>query len=148
MCEMDEVNEKEMILSQWQTCVEMANSVSQRRDTTNGIFITINLALIAAVSYKFDFMSIFVLTAGIALCVLWRVIINNYKYLNKVKFEVINDLEKNLPVKPYTNEWEKLDKLKESKKYRDGTKLEAILPIFFVVLYAVAIIIIVVGSKC
>lgn len=145
---MDEVNEKEMILSQWQTCVEMANSVSQRRDSTNNIFITINLALIAAISYKIDFMSIFVLTAGIVICILWKMFINNYKYLNKVKFEVIHELEKNLPMKPYTSEWKKLDKLKESKKYRDGTRLEAILPILFAVLYAVAIIIIVVGSKC
>lgn len=26
----------EVILAQWQTCVEMANSVSQRRDSFNG----------------------------------------------------------------------------------------------------------------
>ena len=25
----------EIVLTQWQTCVEMANSVSQRRDTTS-----------------------------------------------------------------------------------------------------------------
>ena len=148
MQEMDEMNEKEMILSQWQTCVEMANSVSQRRDLTNNIFITINLALIAAVSSKFDFKSIFVLTAGIALCILWKVFINNYKYLNKVKFEVIQELEMNLPVKPYTEEWGKLNKLKESKEYRDGTKLESILPILFVIIYAIAIVLIAFMVKC
>ena len=103
-CEMNEANEKEMILCQWQTCVEMANSVSQRRDLTNNTFITINLALIAAVSFKSDFKSIFVLAAGIALCMLWKVFINNYKYLNKDKYEVINDLEKILPIKQYTDE--------------------------------------------
>ena len=145
---MNEVNEKEIIICQWQTCVEMANSVSQRRDLTNNIFITINLALIATVSFKSDFKSIFVLTAGIALCILWKVFINNYKYLNKVKFEVIHELEKNLPVKPYTDEWKKLNKLKESKKYRDGTKLESILPILFVIIYAIAIALIAFCVKC
>jgi len=145
---MNEANEKEMILCQWQTCVEMANSVSQRRDLTNNTFITINLALIAAVSFKSDFKSIFVLAAGIALCMLWKVFINNYKYLNKVKYEVIHDLEKILPMKPYTDEWNKLNKLKESKKYRDGTKLESILPILFVIIYAIAIALIAFSVKC
>jgi len=28
----------ELLLAQWQTCVEMANSISQRRDTMNNIF--------------------------------------------------------------------------------------------------------------
>lgn len=28
----------ELILAQWQTCVEMANTVSQRRDAMNNIF--------------------------------------------------------------------------------------------------------------
>ena len=45
-------NNLEIILAQWQTCVEMANSVSQRRDTTNNVFITINLAIVAAFSHR------------------------------------------------------------------------------------------------
>ena len=32
--------DKELLLNQWQTCVDMANSVSQRRDNMNNIFIT------------------------------------------------------------------------------------------------------------
>ena len=32
---------EDLILAQWQTCVEMANSVSQRRDTMNNVFITL-----------------------------------------------------------------------------------------------------------
>ena len=39
-------NDREIILAQWQTCVEMANSVSQRGDTMNNIFIKLNLALV------------------------------------------------------------------------------------------------------
>lgn len=33
--------DKELLLNQWQTCVDMANSVSQRRDNMNNIFITL-----------------------------------------------------------------------------------------------------------
>ena len=36
----------EVILAQWQTCVEMANSISQRRDMMNNIFVTLNLAIL------------------------------------------------------------------------------------------------------
>ena len=42
--------DKELLLNQWQTCVDMANSVSQRRDNMNNIFITLNLAIMSAVS--------------------------------------------------------------------------------------------------
>ena len=51
----------ELLLTQWQTCVEMANSISQRRDTMNNIFVTLNLAIIAAVSVVWDIKSLLLL---------------------------------------------------------------------------------------
>lgn len=134
----------EIILAQWQTCVEMANSVSQRRDTMNNIFVTLNLAIIAAVSISWDLKSLFILAAGIVVCIIWILFIRNYKLLNTEKFNVINDIEKKLPVKPFNDEWKKL---KSNKKYRDSTKLENTLPIMFIVLYVIAIAVIV-GIKC
>lgn len=134
----------EIILAQWQTCVEMANSVSQRRDTMNNIFVTLNLAIIAAVSITWDLKSLFILAAGIVVCIIWILFIRNYKLLNTEKFNVINDIEKKLPVKPFNDEWKKL---KSNKKYRDSTKLENTLPIMFIVLYVIAIAAIV-AIKC
>ncbi|MEF2919645.1 MAG: hypothetical protein U0O22_04155 [Acutalibacteraceae bacterium] len=134
----------EIILAQWQTCVEMANSVSQRRDTMNNIFVTLNLAIIAAVSITWDLKSLFILAAGIVVCTIWILFIRNYKLLNTEKFNVINDIEKKLPVKPFNDEWKKL---KSNKKYRDSTKLENTLPIMFIVLYVIAIAAIV-AIKC
>lgn len=134
----------EIILAQWQTCVEMANSVSQRRDTINNIFVTLNLAIIAAVSITWDLKSLFILAAGIVICIIWILFIRNYKLLNTEKFNVINDIEKKLPVKPFNDEWKKL---KSNKKYRDSTKLENALPIMFIVLYVIAIAAIV-AIKC
>lgn len=134
----------EIILAQWQTCVEMSNLTSQRRDTMNNIFITLNLALVATVSITWNIKSIFVLIAGILLCVLWLFSIRNYKLLNTEKFSVINNLEKELPTQPFNDEWEKLQK---NKKYMDSTKLEKVLPIMFIVLYGLAIIAIII-IKC
>ena len=42
------------ILAQWQTCVDMANATSQRRDSMNNLFATLNIALIAATSIVWD----------------------------------------------------------------------------------------------
>lgn len=128
-------SKEDLLLAQWQTCVEMANSISQRRDTMNNIFITLNLAIMAAVSVVWNIKSILILAAGIVVCILWILFIRNYKLLNTAKFEVINDIEKELPCQPFNNEW---DKLKCTKKYRDGTKLERLLPIMFILLYIVA----------
>ena len=134
----------EIILAQWQTCVEMSNSVSQRRDTMNNIFVTLNLAIIAAVSITWDIKSLFILAAGIVVCIIWILFIRNYKLLNTEKFNVINDIENKLPVKPFNDEWKKL---KNNKKYKDSTKLEITLPIMFFVLYVMAIVAII-AIKC
>lgn len=135
-----ETNNMDIILSQWQTCVEMANSVSQRRDIMNNIFVTVNLTLMTAVSITWDVKAIFVLVAGIVICILWKLFIRNYKLLNKAKFDVIQSLEKKLPSTPFSDEWKILCK---TKKYKDGTWLETVLPFTFIGLYTVAIMTIV-----
>lgn len=143
---MNKTDEKtEIILAQWQVCVEMANSVSQRRDAMNNIFVTLNLAIIAAVSITWDIKSLFILIAGIVVCSIWLLFIRNYKLLNEEKFNVINTLEMRLPVKPFNDEW---NKLKSNKKYKNSTKLEKTLPIMFIVLYVIAIIAIIVIKFC
>ena len=143
---MNKADEKtEIILAQWQTCVEMANSVSQRRDVMNNIFVTLNLAIVAAVSITWDIKSLFILIAGIVVCSIWLLFIRNYKLLNEEKFNVINTLEMRLPVKPFNDEW---NKLKSNKKYKNSTKLENTLPIMFIVLYVIAIIAIIVIKFC
>ena len=131
----------EILLAQWQTCVEMANATSQRRDAMNNIFVTLNLAIIAAVTFVWDIKSIFVLVAGIIVCSLWLIFIHNFKLLNTAKFEVINTMEKQLPAKPFSDEWNKLQK---TKKYHDSTKLEKVLPWTFIFLYVIAAIIIII----
>ncbi|WP_458524066.1 hypothetical protein [Gardnerella piotii] len=46
----------------------MANSVSQRRDSMNNIFITLNLAILATISIAWNIKSIFLLVSGIVFC--------------------------------------------------------------------------------
>ena len=130
----------DVILAEWQTCVEMANSVSQRRDSMNNIFVTLNLAVITAVSFTWNFKSLFILLAGALICVIWIFSIRNYKMLNQEKFKVINKIEKELPVMPFNEEW---SLLKMNKKYMDGTMIETFIPIIFIGLYIIAIIVVI-----
>lgn len=123
---------KDTMLAQWQTCVEMANTISERRDTMNNLFVTLNLAIIAAISFMWDTKTIVLLIAGIIVCVVWILFIRNFRELNRVKFEVINKIESNLPVQAFNDEWKFL---KKSKKYIEGTKLEKVMPIAFGILY-------------
>lgn len=74
------MNEKtETILAQWQTCVEMANAVSQRRDSMNNLFITLNLAMVTAISVTWDKKALFIVMAGIMFSIIWLYLIRNYK---------------------------------------------------------------------
>lgn len=98
--------DKELLLYQWQTCVDMANSISQHRDNMNNIFIILKLAIIAAVSVTWDLKSLFILIAGITICILWMLNIRNYKLLDTAKFNIINSIEEKLPLAPFKDEWQ------------------------------------------
>lgn len=133
----------EIILAQWQTCVDMANSISQRRDAMNNLFATLNIALIAATSIVWDLKSIIMAAGGVILCSVWLAFVKYFRQLNEAKFKVINNLEKKLPEQPFADEWAIL---KKQKKRMEGTKLERVLPIAFIMLY-VTIVAVMVISK-
>ena len=137
---MEQEDKKQDVLAIWQTCIEMANGVSQRRDTMNNLFVTLNIAVIAAVSWMWDVKTVFLCVAGLVICVVWLLYINNFKRLNAAKFRVIYDLEERLGVTPFKDEW---DILKKTKRYLEGTKLERILPIAFALGYAVVFVILI-----
>lgn len=137
---MEQEDKDQTVLAIWQTCVEMANGVSQRRDTMNNLFVTLNIAVIAAVSWMWDVKTVFLCVAGLVICVVWLLYINNFKRLNAAKFRVIYDLEERLGVTPFKDEW---DILKKTKRYLEGTKLERILPIAFALGYAVVFVILI-----
>ena len=57
-----ETENQEALLAQWQTCVEMANAVSERRDTMNNLFVTLPCPAIFGIHRKS------VLTVGMWWC--------------------------------------------------------------------------------
>ena len=134
-----DVTDVKSVLAQWQTCIEMANATSQRRDMMNNIFVTLNLGILSTVSFAWSPKFILLLCAGTIICGLWLCFIRNFKLLNSAKFEVIDSLERELPTAPFRDEWEILQK---TKKYYDGTKLERIIPITFICIYVIVAVVI------
>ena len=88
-------------------------------------------------SSPLPYKSILLSIIGIVVCVLWLSSIRSYKQLSSVKYDIVNEIEKKLPLAPFTYEWEKL---KLEHNYVGLTRIENVLPWLFLVLYAVAII--------
>ena len=125
------------VLEQWKTCISEANGISEKRNNANNIFITLNTALFAVITFALDYKSILLSAIGIAICILWIYTINSYKKLNSVKYEIINEMELKLPLAPFTSEW---DRLNNRYEYVRLTKIEKFIPWMFIILYSISIL--------
>ena len=128
------------MLLQWQTCVESANIVSQRRDTINGIFVTLSLAVVTCSTAFWSWKSIPILLVGLVICAAWFLYLYSLKTLNKAKFEVINRIEEQLPLSPFADEWSMIAK---TKRYLSGTSIEKLFPSAFAILFLTLLIIVI-----
>ena len=121
--------------------VEMADRVSQRRQSANSFYLTINTAiiggsvLIAQADYG-DLGGAIIPLAGILICCLWISAIRTYRTLNGAKFKVITDLEATLPVQAFEKEWALLQSAIADRKYKPFYKTEIRVPLVFLLLHA------------
>jgi len=101
------------LLEQYKTMVESIERVSDRRAAHNSYLLSIQTFLISISGYlltKNEVMneipiSILVCLFGISLSIYWIFALNNYRNLNRSKFEVLNLIEKHLPFEIFTLEW-------------------------------------------
>lgn len=134
----------EAVLRIYSMYVEMADRVSQRRQTANNFYLSINTLFLGAFSVASgeDFGTTYLMAlciAGIALCAFWRQNIESYRDLNSGKFSVINAIEEMLPLAPYHCEWEILVRGANSKQYRPFHRVEIMVPWVFAILYVVVL---------
>lgn len=125
--------------------VEMADRVSQRRQTANSFYLSVNTLLVGGSAYLGttapDLFSIAIISvAGASICALWIMNILSYKTLNEAKFAVINDLETRLCEQPFHTEWDRLTASgapKGNARHRPFHKVEVIVPWVFGGVYVV-----------
>jgi hypothetical protein len=134
---------KEHFLSIYNQYIDMADRISSRRQSANSFFLTINTAIVSFISSvrfiistpKQSTIYLPIAIAGIILCYSWYRLLVSYKELNSAKFSLICQMEKELPLKPYDTEWQKLREGKKSKRHMPFSKIETIVPWVFLLLH-------------
>jgi len=130
------------LFEQYKLYLEMADRISQRRQTANSFFLTINTALVGIVGYLSlgratpgvdSFVAVGL--AGMVLCYTWYRIIRSYKDLNTAKFKVVHEMEKLLPLRPYDAEWDAVGRGQDSNLYKPFTHVEIMVPWVFFTLH-------------
>lgn len=147
----------------YKLAVEMADRVSSRRMTANGFFLTVETTLLAIFGFLYPRIGvvdpklalIVISVIGVVLGITWHLAIRSYRRLNRAKFDVINELEKDLAFQYFTREWVQLKGgsgevsepkgLKErwvriADRYTDLTVVETFVPSIFVSLNVVALL--------
>lgn len=127
------------LLEQYKLYVEMADRISQRRTSANTYFLSVNSAILAFVGFVTsgadpDYMWLLAL-AGCLLTMFWFNIVLSYRNLNSAKWQVIQDIEKRLPISPYDAEWDSVQRGNNPKLYRPITHIESWVPWIFFVLH-------------
>jgi len=128
-------------LAMYRDYVSSAETVSARRNTANGFFLSVNTAFLGARGY-FDVTSnegaLIQALVGILFCLVWARMISSYKTLNSAKFKVILMMEQQLPLAPYTAE--EIAYKHSPKRHTTLSSVESLVPLFFAVIYlAVAV---------
>lgn len=154
---------KETMLELYKLYVEMTDRISQRRQSANNYFLTINTALITLVIASLiysrfikDMSPVFTVSVlvGVFLllilinCRVWCPLIKSYKAMNGAKFKVIHDMEEIIGYRPYFDEWEHLGRGEDKKIYNKFTNVESGLPTALSIGYAIAIVVAIVLSFC
>ena len=132
------------LLEQYKLYVQSAEHVSARRLASSRLLLGLNAGLIALygiqpAGFGQSWWAAAVPILGIAVSLLWSRIIRSHKELNRVKFELIHELERHLPAAPYTCEW-RLAEQGRGRTYRSVTGIERWLPWMFLLLHAVLLI--------
>jgi NitT/TauT family transport system substrate-binding protein len=136
------------LLEQYKSYVDSAQKNSDRRNTANTFFLTINTALITILGYlqikettNFQIAShLLIALAGIAISIMWYLLIRSYKDLNTAKFKVIHQIEKQLPISPYDAEWDEVGRGDDSRRYLPFTHIELRIPFVFLFLHFMAFV--------
>ncbi len=125
------------LLDIYKRYVDSAEKTTDRRQSTNSFFLTVNTALIALTGYLqlggggapqyYGIVSI----AGMVLCMAWYLLIRSYRGLNRAKFEVITAMEQHLPAALFHTEWLIIRKSEKGCRYLSFSRVESVVPWVF-----------------
>jgi hypothetical protein len=133
---------------QYRLFVEANNRLSDRRHTTNNLFLSVNSILLGATALLIQqstgkddtlllFLALLLIAAGFVLCIFWIQLMRGYESLLSYRFAYLRKLEATYSTKilqVYTAQ----TKWREEHHVPSFTKVEARIPLVFLVTYLVA----------
>lgn len=131
----------EGFLEIYKLSVEMADRVSARRAVASGFFLTVQTGIVASLAFVAG-QRWSIALGGIVASISWWFLLRSYRQLNAAKFKVIHEMEKQLPVTPYTDEWLILGAKDGPLKQRYAALglIEQTVPVVFLCISVVALI--------
>ena len=141
-----------ILLEQYKLYVELTDKISERRQTVNTFFLSLNSILITGLMIFLTQVGgaqtncIWILIAivtGIVACATWRRLIRSYGELNAGRFQVIHLLESRLPARLFDFEWKILE---QGKRYKPFTRTEVNVPLVFITMYVLIAVCVVVQA--
>lgn len=123
---------KEYRFEQYKIFVESAEKNSEKRVTQNNIYLTINLAFLSYILFQKPNLVETIITSfvGLIICLVWLLTIINFCKRNKVKFDIINEMEEGFG-NLYKEEWKRISILTPLSTY------EKFLAIIFMMVYII-----------
>jgi len=140
---LNDYSNKELIFRQYELYLNSIEKNSDRRNSAIKLYITINAGLLSFLgviiqSSKFNIIVTLIplLIVWISISIIFYYLIKSYKQLNSGKFELIHQIEKELPLNLYAYErivlWEGRDK----DKYFPFSHIEQGMPIVLGIIYS------------
>ena len=134
------------LIEQYKVMISTSESLIERRQKLTTTYLSIFSALLPVISTMLSFTYFYLYLGAslisiicIILCFSWRSTIISYGKSNRAKFAILEEIESKLPATMFSSEWLALKKI--TTKYKSFTDRETIIPILFVVVYAVLLII-------
>lgn len=131
-----------ILLEQYKLYVELTDKISERRQSANAFFLSLNSILVTGLTIFLTQVGgaqtncvwiLIAIVTGIVACATWRRLIRSYGELNAGRFQVIHLLESRLPARLFDFEWEILE---QGKRYKPFTRTEVNVPLVFIAMYA------------
>ncbi|MGI5324866.1 RipA family octameric membrane protein [Actinomadura nitritigenes] len=100
--------DRDTLVELYKLAVETADRTSARRATANAFFLTVQTALAglaAALPVAGACAATAVYLAALTLCGAWWIQLRTYRALSRARFAAISELEADLPVALFTDEW-------------------------------------------
>jgi hypothetical protein len=141
------------IFEQYQLLVEDTARLSDRRQTINYIYLSANSLLLGGIAVLAQqsggknlaelFLIFLLVCAGMVLCFDWSRLIENYRKLLALRFDLLKKIEVRsdfpAPIQTYTEE-EVLYPSDPGKRRFGFTRVEVNLPLVFITLYVLVVI--------